>query len=360
MGICSSTRSQLSPYRRLYADLYEQISSGQLTGQLPSITMLCETYELNHNTVKKALNQLKEYRFVIARQGKGFFVNPENSVNLLAQKNVTLFLPPIVMQNPFYIRLVFTLRTLLELHRCHVSIINTLSQLKAFAGQIDILLLFELIGEETLPELERRVDRNRIIWCNSHAPEGGRMVGTDNFATGQLAARFLYENGSRNPGILRVSDEGCIYSHFYTRWQGFKDFVKQHPDMKPIESVVPMAEISTSISQKWAARLFQQTDKPDAIFLFMDILVFAVMEQCRKHGLKIPVLGHDDQHFTQQMIPSLSTIREDDETIAKEIVNQIRSIFCGENAIQNILVPARLKLRESTGTREEGCVKINQ
>ncbi|MFA6816812.1 MAG: GntR family transcriptional regulator [Lentisphaeria bacterium] len=342
--------SKKAPYQRLYQILHNQILSGELTDRLPSMSELSLKYNLNRNTVKRAIHQLQEYRFVYGMQGKGVFVNQKNKVNILVQKNVTLYLHQTVMMYPFYQRLVFALRSQLEQERCNVNLINTISQLEAFSDQIDALLLFEQLENSEISQIEKLMDPRRIICCNCHLPlKNCRMVGTDNHAGGRMAMQYLYDQGYRNIAILRVADYDDERSVFFHRWQGVQSFVAEHPDLNIRDCAVPVNALDQQIKQEWIAPLFTDDFQPDAVFLFMDIMVFSLLEYCAKKKKKVAILGYDDQVFACHTFPSLSSIREDTEGVTFATVQQIQDCISKSCNIEKILISPVIVKRESTG-----------
>jgi DNA-binding GntR family transcriptional regulator len=62
------------PYRQLAAILRGQIERGELTGTVPSITALIQTYGVAKNTVRKAISVLAEAGLVRVEPGWGTFV----------------------------------------------------------------------------------------------------------------------------------------------------------------------------------------------------------------------------------------------------------------------------------------------
>jgi DNA-binding GntR family transcriptional regulator len=63
------------PYRQLAAILRGQIERGELTGTVPSITALMQTYGVAKNTARKAISLLAEAGLVRVVPGWGTFVS---------------------------------------------------------------------------------------------------------------------------------------------------------------------------------------------------------------------------------------------------------------------------------------------
>jgi DNA-binding GntR family transcriptional regulator len=54
--------------------LRARISSGELSGRIPSIKSLAQEYEVSHRTVERALSTLKAEGLVVSLIGKGYYV----------------------------------------------------------------------------------------------------------------------------------------------------------------------------------------------------------------------------------------------------------------------------------------------
>jgi GntR family transcriptional regulator len=63
------------PYVQLAAILMSQIDHGELTGTVPSITTLMQTYGIAKTTVRKAITLMVEAGYVRVVPGWGTFVN---------------------------------------------------------------------------------------------------------------------------------------------------------------------------------------------------------------------------------------------------------------------------------------------
>jgi DNA-binding GntR family transcriptional regulator len=69
----------LWPYERVLTDLRRKITSGELTGQLPSRLVLADNYGVSHMTVQRAIDTLKDEGLVHSVRGLGVFaVTPRN------------------------------------------------------------------------------------------------------------------------------------------------------------------------------------------------------------------------------------------------------------------------------------------
>lgn len=66
----------ITPWRQLAAILRARITSGELTGRLPSERYLASEYEVSVVLVRKALGQLREEGLIVTEHGWGSSVVP--------------------------------------------------------------------------------------------------------------------------------------------------------------------------------------------------------------------------------------------------------------------------------------------
>jgi GntR family transcriptional regulator len=58
--------------------LRKQITSGALTGRVPSIVTLAQEYGVSHRTSGRALRTLADEGLIVALHGKGFYVRRDS------------------------------------------------------------------------------------------------------------------------------------------------------------------------------------------------------------------------------------------------------------------------------------------
>jgi GntR family transcriptional regulator len=70
--------SPLPLWEQLAGRLRDDITSGRLTGRVPSATALAMSYSVSRDTALRALAQLGSEGLTVARRGRGTFVVPED------------------------------------------------------------------------------------------------------------------------------------------------------------------------------------------------------------------------------------------------------------------------------------------
>ncbi|HBF41635.1 MAG TPA: LacI family transcriptional regulator [Anaerolineaceae bacterium] len=104
-------------------------------------------------------------------------------------------------------------------------------------------------------------------------------------------------------------------------------------------------------------RLLKCFPRPDAVFVFNDMMAIGAMNAIREAGLEIPrdisVVGFDDIELSSVITPALTTIAQPFDDIARHatrlLVERMEGSRPGEN--QRIILKASLVKRESTRKR---------
>ena len=103
-----------------------------------------------------------------------------------------------------------------------------------------------------------------------------------------------------------------------------------------------------------ALKILNLPVRPTALIAINDLLAIGVMRAAKDLGLNIPgdlsVVGFDDIHISNYLIPRLTTVARDAITVGKEAVKLLLARINNPDMPRKILnIPPRLVIRESTG-----------
>lgn len=183
-----------------------------------------------------------------------------------------------------------------------------------------------------------------VIW-GAHSPRNTHVtVGTDNEAGGRMAARHLIERGRR-----RLAFFGNVaVPEFAARYQGFVAAL-------PVELREGVELVHTHItpeaSSTAAAAYFAAGKRPDGIFAASDVVAMSLLSAAAEHRLAVPddlsIVGFDDVPMAQLATPPLTTVAQDIEGGARQLVDLLFRRLAGEDAAAIEIAP-RLVIRESS------------
>lgn len=60
-------------WRQLADELRAKIQAGEITGRVPSIVTVAQTYEVGHSTAQRALGALRDEGLIAGSHGKGYY-----------------------------------------------------------------------------------------------------------------------------------------------------------------------------------------------------------------------------------------------------------------------------------------------
>jgi len=174
-------------------------------------------------------------------------------------------------------------------------------------------------------------------------------VKLDNFLGGFLAARHLVELGHRclacvtGPLKIRLCRE---------RLEGFREGLKVAGIDLRNEYIVE-SDFKINGGKEAALRMLATGNLPTAVFAHNDMMAFGVMQAFRSEGLDIPrdisVVGFDNIPLCEVVSPSLTTVAQPFEEMARLGVELLDGLIRGEKVTQKVMVvKPYLVIRSST------------
>lgn len=224
------------------------------------------------------------------------------------------------------------------------------------ASKADGLILLgygDYVDYET--KLQQLSEQETLFVRYGSAEQGqtGVSFGCDNFKGGYDMTQHLIKQGHKTFAFLGGADEHC--PEFLDRYKGHCQALQEanlliNPDNQ-IEA------ISTEDSGSDAANQLLQlgTFLPDAVFCASDMIAVGALTTLQKSGLKVPndiaLAGFDDIPVAHLTSPELTTMQQNTKLAADVLVESlIKKIHNQE--VHSDLIPAKLIIRESCGTRQ--------
>jgi LacI family transcriptional regulator len=141
------------------------------------------------------------------------------------------------------------------------------------------------------------------------------------------------------------------------REAGYREALEAH-DIPFDPSLVGFGSFDKNIAQIPIEKWLQDGQTFDAVFSGDDEAASGVILVLQRHGIKVPedvaVVGFDDVHLANYLMPSLTTVRAPIESAGREAVRQVIRIINGEEPQPLTLLPTELVVRHSCGCQEQG------
>lgn len=178
------------------------------------------------------------------------------------------------------------------------------------------------------------MDKSKTIFISSNHYKGGYM-----------ATKELIKRGSKNPSIVYYNDK-ATYSK--NRISGFEAALKDENLNISKYSKLKSDPLSIDMDLKKILK-----GKVDSIFAINDNVAMDVLLSLNENKIKVPddvqVIGFDDNINDKYMYPSLSTIRQNVDEIARNSVDALIKLMNQEEKPgKSITIDVELVLRNST------------
>ncbi len=208
-------------------------------------------------------------------------------------------------------------------------------------GEVDDLVLF---SENHVP----------VVVADRDVPlELADIVLLDNEQAGYDATRFLLELGHRRIACITGPHD---LSPSMQRVKGFNRAMREFGLQADAGDLVT-GDFQSHGGIKAMDQLLKHSPRPDAVFVFNDMMAIGAMTAIRKAGLSIPadisLIGFDDISLAAAVTPSLTTIAQPIGEIARKatdlLIQRVEGTRQDEN--QRVVLKATLMERESTCRR---------
>ncbi len=219
------------------------------------------------------------------------------------------------------------------------------------ARHVDGLILANpALSEKTLPRFIQDIPKVYV----DHAPGSTEddCICVENQIGARMVAEHFLEHGHRRMAI--VSGFPSSYSGA-ARLEGFKSTLADRGFELPDEFIVK-GGFDPSEGVKAAEFLMALDSPPTAIFASNDMLALGVLRGLQSMGYKVPtdvsLVGFSDLPIGKFVTPSLTTVFVDKFELGARAVGLLLSrIEQPSLGPQRVILPVRLKVRESSGVR---------
>jgi len=174
-------------------------------------------------------------------------------------------------------------------------------------------------------------------------------VRIDNVAGGRMATEHLISLGHQRIAHISGPSHMPMAQH---RVEGFRSAIAES-GLDPQVCYVVEGDFTLPAGEAAMARLLTRHPRPTAIFAGNDEMAIGAIEAISRAGLHvgrdISVVGFDDQRIASLYIPALTTVHVPMVELGHRAVMELANVINGRAAAQEILLPTRLVVRETTG-----------
>ncbi len=361
----------------LLTELRQAVLTGRfLPGQvIPTESELMIKHQLSRHSVRTVLNTLVSEGLITRTPGRGTIVNP-------SAKRIKTRMISLIVQEPhewLTSHIASGLTEVLKHKNCRLELIASGDTQQEFDQTIEDLLHNPTDGVIVMP----------LPWLTNHEwvfklrqasipavtidtyPTGTQIssVEMDNFLGGQLAARYLIQQGYRRLYFFAPKQPATTTNY---RLEGFMQAATEKNSKVDI-CLILRYELTESAKREhrkpWIAayefwkNFIQNSEKlkfPIGIFTTSDIEAYGVLLACKELGIKVPedigIIGFDDRDLAILANPPLTTIRQEPKKMGQQAAELILAQLDNSNTeIKHIKIAPKLIERESAKRNVDCC-----
>ena len=310
------------------------------------------TASISQETSLRVLTAIEELGYVPNAAARNIRVKHTKTVGLMVPK----------MSNSFYARIasgfmdkaakednytVLLLSYEYSLEREKAEIISLIQQ------NVEAIVIANGYHDEAV--VQEALDRDiKVIFVDRRTSNPNiPYIEYDNRAIYGDVIGFLKEKGYHSIGFI---SESLSMINLYDRYEGFMAGMEKHQ--------YPVCEEHIFISERFREdhmeqgylfmkKLLNERSKeelPEAFIASSDLLALGIIRAMKEKGYQVPgdfgVVGCDDLEISAYMSPSLTTVRQDRDTLANKMWDITKAAIAGKK-VENITLGQELIIRES-------------
>lgn len=172
-------------------------------------------------------------------------------------------------------------------------------------------------------------------------------VVNDDYYGASLAVEHLIKCGHKRIACITGPEN---VSSSEERLRGYLDVLKKH-NIPTDQSLIYKGDYSFDTAREVSKKIIQRNDI-DAVFAFNDMSAYALydiyIENDKKIGRDISVVGFDDNPFSSLISPSLTTVKQDVEFICRQAIEEL---------LKDSSKTKMIKIQPTLVERKSVCVK---
>lgn len=309
--------------------------------------------DVSEKTRAKVKKVIKEHNYV-----------PNNSARLLKMnntKNICVFVRGIY--NPFFSEIIDYIRK--EISKAGYFMIlqqedykNEIDEIRSMVaiakenkvkGMISLGAQLYDIENELFKDIDIPIVFTSANRLNGKNAEKFSTISIENTYSAYMGVEHLIGKGHKKIAILlgNENDKGIGNARF----EGYLKALSDN-DIKLNDEYVIYGEFNYKDAYDSTSKLLKKDKNITAIFAISDIMAVgaakAITDNNLKIGEDIALLGFDGMEVTKYYSPSISTIEQPKELLAKESINLLLDLINGKSQNKHIVIDTNLIERESS------------
>lgn len=353
-----------SKYVQIVASLRSKILEGtfQNTMRLPTEMEFAKTYNVNRQTVRKALSVLASEGLIERRQGSGSYVKdvkPAHNTNIaIVATYINDYIFPSILQDA---QNVFANQGYSTMLYCTHNKVNAEREILKNIISDPVCGLIVEGTKSALPnpniDLYKQLDKMGIPVIFIHGSYASLpdavCISDDNFHGGYFLTNFLLKKGHKKIAAIFKNDDIQGHDRYLGFLSAFRDAGLPLPDSQILwytteEKMQILNNGDLSLLQKFAAHII---DDVTAVVCYNDEIAFPLINVLLSNGVHVPqdiaVVSFDNSSYSDLCSVKITSLAHGTKHIGHIAAEQLINILHGKQA-KSELVPWVLVEKESS------------
>jgi len=230
---------------------------------------------------------------------------------------------------------------------------------QASSGRADGIILLTGLAPSAYARGKRRLPPLVTVLERLQGHESP-VIRIDHRAGAAVATHHLIALGHRRIAHIAGIKRALSASH---RINGYKDAL-QAAGIPIADELIQAGDFSMESGAAAMERLLDLAHPPTAVFAGNDEMAFGAMSVARARGLKVPedvsMVGFDDQSTATFYCPPLTTVNIPRQELGRRAALALLDQIAGRGIADEIVLPTRLIVRESTAPPPARKVKLSR
>lgn len=349
-----------SKYETVKQGLKTTIIAGNTGDKLPTESELMAQYQVSRYTIRRAVGELENERYIYRVQGGGMYINDWQTGSVRKTKNKMIGVIITHIADYIFPSIISGIDHVISDNGYSMILSNTHNEHEKERQSLINMLennVAALIVEPTqsaLPnpnvDIYEKIKASGIpvVFIDAHYNDFDfPYVETEDLDAEQQLTEYLFSLGHEKVlGIFQIDDLQGVH-----RMDGFIQAYRKHPkisylsEMLMYQSSDKMANIFDRVSE-----IFRRDDRPTAITCYNDQLAIQIIDVIKSLDLRVPedvsIVGFDDYQFSKGIQPSLTTIVHPKDQMGIDASTLLMKMINHE-PVKSIIYPLKLKVRDS-------------
>ena len=352
-------------YLQIVDDIKSKIEKGyyNIGDSIGSQQQLAGEYDVSLITVKKAIAELVNQRILFSRVGKGTYVARKQPVPDFT-KMTTIGLVLRDLNTPFFSRIVESVERYSSEKNFNLLLSTSSSreekeetQIRHFldigvSGMIIASMTCQYKATSTIRKLHD--DGFPYVMVSYMDDKDINFVGTDHEYGAFLATEHLIKLGYKKIGHINT-EKGNILGEM--RLSGFAGALSQYniPCKEEYIYRMPLTENADeyTIGYEIGSRFLRLSDRPQALFVYRDLVALGFQRAVLDGGLKVPedvaIVGFDNIRRGAVAPVHLTTVHQPTEEIGRIAIQMLSDQIEGKPIRNRVILKPHLVIRDSCG-----------